>query len=96
MRQDSSRKRRQGKIIQVNEEQIREHLGELVRGSVEETLNALLEQEAEQLIGAQRYERTAGAERHPGGALPAQIRDQGGYSDAAGAQTAAVIHFRLE
>ena len=60
MRQDSSRKRRQGKIIQVNEEQIREHLGELVRGSVEETLNALLEQEAEQMIGAQRYERTAG------------------------------------
>jgi len=28
-----------GKVIQIDEDQIREHLGGLVRGSVEETLN---------------------------------------------------------
>ena len=47
-----------GKIIQINEEQIKDHLGQMVRGTVEETLNAMLEQEAQQLICAERYERT--------------------------------------
>ena len=32
-----------GKVIQIDEDQIRKHLGELVRGSVEETLNQLLD-----------------------------------------------------
>jgi transposase-like protein len=49
-----------GKIIQINEEQIKDHLGQMVRGTVEETLNAMLEQEAQQLICAERYERTEG------------------------------------
>ena len=59
MSNDSTQKR-QGNIIQINEEQIKDHLGEMVRGSVEETLNALLEQEAAQLVCAGRYERTEG------------------------------------
>jgi len=46
-------------IIKVDEQQIKDHLGELVRESVEETLNAMMEAEAEQLCGARRYERTA-------------------------------------
>lgn len=37
------------KIVQLNEEAIKGQLKELVRGSVEETLNELLEQEAEKL-----------------------------------------------
>ncbi len=45
------------KIVQLNEEVIKGQLKELVRGSVEETLNALLEQEAERLTQAVRYER---------------------------------------
>ena len=48
-----------GKVIQINEDQIRDHLGELVRGSVEETLNQLLDAEADRLCNASRYERTA-------------------------------------
>lgn len=48
------------KIIQINEQQIKDHLGEMVRGTVEETLNGMLEQEADQLVGAQRYERAEG------------------------------------
>ena len=34
------------------------HLDRVVRGSVEETLNALLEAEADRLCNAQRYERS--------------------------------------
>jgi len=47
-----------GKIIQIDEEQVKDHLGELVRGTVEETLNNLLDAEADQLCNAARYERT--------------------------------------
>ena len=45
------------KIVQLNEEVIKGQLKELVRGSVEETLNELLEKEAESLTQASRYER---------------------------------------
>ena len=45
------------KIVQLNEEVIKGQLKELVRGSVEETLNELLEQEAEKLTQAARHER---------------------------------------
>ena len=45
------------KIVQLNEEVIKGQLKELVRRSVEETLNELLEQEAEKLTQAARYER---------------------------------------
>ena len=45
-------------VIQIDEARIRDHLGELVRGSVEETLNALLDAEADRLCNAGRYERT--------------------------------------
>ena len=46
------------KIIEVNQEIIKNQLGELVRTSVEDTLNALLDKEADRLCGAERYERT--------------------------------------
>ena len=47
-----------GKVIQIDETQIQQHLGELVRGTVEETLNKLLDAEADHLCNANRYERT--------------------------------------
>jgi transposase-like protein len=45
-------------VVRIDEEQIRDHLGKIVRGSVEETLNALLDAEADRLCNAGRYERT--------------------------------------
>ena len=45
------------KTVQLNEEVIKGQLKELVRGSVEETLNELLEAEAAKLTQAARYER---------------------------------------
>jgi len=46
------------KIIQLNESAIKGELRELVRSSVEETLNELLDKEAEELTNAAKYERT--------------------------------------
>jgi transposase-like protein len=47
-----------GQVIQIDEARIRDHLGEMVRGTVEEALNALLDAEADRLCGAARYERS--------------------------------------
>ena len=49
-------------IVSVDEESLRNDIKNLVRKTVEETLNALLDEEASELVGAERYERTAGRE----------------------------------
>lgn len=46
--------------IKVDEEKVQGHLNEVVRRTVEETLNALMEAEATELVGAKKYERTEG------------------------------------
>ncbi|OHB42566.1 MAG: transposase [Planctomycetes bacterium GWC2_45_44] len=45
-------------VIKINETKIQEHLGQMVRSTVEETLNAMLDAEADQLCNAQKYERS--------------------------------------
>ena len=45
-------------VITIDDERIKSHLDRVVRGSVEETLNALLDAEADRLCNAQRYERS--------------------------------------
>jgi transposase-like protein len=45
-------------VISVDQQQIHQHLDALVRTSVEQTLNALLDAEADVLCGAKRYERS--------------------------------------
>lgn len=45
-------------VIKINESQIKDHLGQMVRSTVEETLNDMLDAEADQLCNAKRYERT--------------------------------------
>lgn len=57
MDQDSETKTL-GKVVSIDEARIQDHLGELVRGTVEETLNAMLDAEADAMCGAQRYERS--------------------------------------
>jgi transposase-like protein len=47
-----------GQVIKIDEARIKDHLGEMVRGTVEEALNALLDAEADRLCGAARYERS--------------------------------------
>jgi putative transposase len=45
-------------VIRIDDERIMGHLDRVVRGTVEETLNSLLDAEADRLCNAQRYERT--------------------------------------
>ncbi|NSW92976.1 MAG: transposase [Firmicutes bacterium] len=47
------------KIIHLNEEALKQDLSEIVRGTVEETLNQLLDAEADRIIGAGKYERSS-------------------------------------
>ncbi len=46
------------KILQINEQVIKDQLGELVKGTIEETLNAMLDAEADVMCNAQKYEHT--------------------------------------
>ena len=55
------------KIIHFNEEAVKGEIRDLVRKSVEETLNDLLNQEAEELIGASKYERCENREGYRSG-----------------------------
>ena len=54
MENDSTPK---AQIIQLNEGAIRDHLGEMVRSTVEDTLNRMLDAEADQLCNAEKYQR---------------------------------------
>ena len=54
MKDDSTKQL--SKVIRIDESEIRGHLTELVRGTVEETLNTMLDAEADELRNAQRYE----------------------------------------
>ena len=47
------------KIIQLNEDLIKHDLKDLVRNSVEETLNALLDKEADELVNAEKYKHSS-------------------------------------
>lgn len=54
-------------IATFNEGALKPDLRELVRRTVEDTLNGLLEEEAGDLVGVERYERTAEREAYRAG-----------------------------
>jgi transposase-like protein len=58
-----------GSVVQIDEGKIQAHLDEVARSTVEETLNALLDPESEQLCGARKYERAEGRKDTRGGQL---------------------------
>jgi len=58
--------------IRVDAGQLRGHIDEAVRTSVEETLNGLLDAEADRICGAQRYQRSADRVDTRAGPLRAQ------------------------
>jgi len=61
------------KVLRIDEAAIRNHLGEMVRSSVEETLNALLDAEADALCGASKYERTESRKDTRAGHYPRKL-----------------------
>jgi putative transposase len=56
-------------VITIDDERIKSHLDRVVRGSVEETLNALLEAEADRLCNARSARAQRGASGHARGPL---------------------------
>lgn len=47
-----------GEVIHIDQNLVQQHLGEVVRATVEETLNAMLDADADRLCQAQRYEHS--------------------------------------
>jgi transposase-like protein len=66
------------KVIRIDEAQVQAHLSEMVRSSVEETLNALLDAEADQLCQARRYERTAERQDTRAGSYQRELHTKAG------------------
>jgi len=58
LEQSASDERNLNSIIKIDQGQMKDQLGHLVRQSVEDTLNEMLDAEADQLCQAQRYERS--------------------------------------
>lgn len=66
------------KIVQLNEQVIKTELKELVRQSVEEVLNGLLDEEADRLTNARKYERTEGRQDTRAGHYTRKLLTQAG------------------
>jgi transposase-like protein len=60
---------------------VKKQLGELVRGTVQETLNELLDQEADRLCGAGRYERSANRKDTRAGSYRRKLQTKAGEVD---------------
>jgi transposase-like protein len=67
-----------GPVVKIDEGRIREHLDEVVRSTVEETLNALLDAEADHLCGARKYERSEGRKDTRAGSYDRQLHTKAG------------------
>ena len=67
-----------GAVVQIDDGKIRAHLDEVVRATVEETLNALLDAEADHLCGARKYERTEGRKDTRAGSYDRQLHTAAG------------------
>jgi transposase-like protein len=67
-----------GPVVKIDEGRIREHLDEVVRATVEETLNALLDAEADHLCGARKYEHTEGRKDTRAGSYDRHLHTKAG------------------
>ncbi len=60
MKDSRNSSKRESQVIRIDEGELKEHVSAIVRESVEDTLNGLLEAEADNLCHAQtRYERNS-------------------------------------
>lgn len=67
-----------GPVAQIDEGRIQAHLDEVVRSTVEETLNALLDAEADRLCGAKKYERSDGRKDTRAGSYDRKLATKAG------------------
>src|SRR5207245_9656174 len=75
-------------VITIDDERIKSHLDRVVRGTVEETLNALLDAEADRLCNAQRYERSAARHDTRAGHSERGLQTKAGGGAAEGSEAA--------
>jgi transposase-like protein len=76
--EEDSRGTELSNVIRIDDERVREHLGRIVRGTVEETLNAMLEAEADRLCNAGRYERTEARRDQRAGSYDRKLQTKAG------------------
>ncbi len=76
MNEDSTKEL--GQVIRIDDERVQDYLRNAVRGSVEETLNAMLDAEAERLCNASRYERTEARRDTRAGSYTRKLQTQAG------------------
>ncbi|MBY0587256.1 transposase [bacterium] len=69
-----------GDVVRIDEGKLRGHVDQVVRASVEETLNGLLEAEADQLCNAKRYERTPDRVDTRAGSYERQLLTKDGFA----------------
>jgi transposase-like protein len=67
-----------GPVVKIDEGRIQAHLDEVVRATVEETLNGLLDAEADRLCGARKYERTEGRKDTRAGSYDRHLQTKAG------------------
>jgi putative transposase len=67
-----------GQVIRIDDERVQDYWRRAVRGSVEETLNAMLDAEAERLCNAGRYERTEARRDTRAGSYSRKLQTQAG------------------
>jgi putative transposase len=65
-------------IIKIDEAKVSSHLGDLVRRTVEETLNGMLDAEAQEMCQAGRYERTETRKNSRAGFYQRKLQTQAG------------------
>ena len=75
---DEKKGEEMGQVIRIDEARIKDHLGEMVRGTVEEALNAMLDAEADRLCGAARYERSDGRQDTRAGSYERALHTKAG------------------
>ena len=66
------------KLIEIDQHQLQRHVDGVVRDAVEDTLNALLDAEADALCGAKKYERSPDRTDYRAGAYPRQFHTKAG------------------
>mgnify|MGYP003376642429 CR=1 FL=1 len=64
--------------LRIDTEKVRSHVDEVVRSTVEQTLNALLDAEADRVAGAGRYERSASRQDTRAGSYERKLQTKAG------------------
>ena len=75
-------------VIRIEEGKIRSHVDQVVRETVEQTLNGLLQAEADELCGAKRYARSPERLDTRAGHYEPQVAHQGRRGELASAAAA--------